>query len=121
MADYPSNYGQGHQRAGTRGVVNANLDVLETGADTAIDGAKQIVHEFRARAQEIADAMLDRVNQSWEEQRPRMEAYMNAHPWLVLGGLVLLAYLLSENQRTGQSPDYRYQGRRSFRPLPQPD
>ena len=94
MTDYPTKY--------------QNLDAVETGIDSAIDGAKQVVHEFRGKAQEIADAMLDRVNRSWEEQRPRMEAYMNAHPWLVLGGLVLLAYLFSGNQRTGQSANYRY-------------
>jgi hypothetical protein len=88
-------------------VVSHNLDAVESGVDTAIDGAKDVVHEFRGKAQELADAMLDRVNDSWQRQRPRVEAYMDAHPWIVFGGLILLAYLFSGNQRNQQTGTYR--------------
>ena len=95
---------QGHGQA--RAVVRQNLDVVESGVDTAIDGAKQVVHELRGKAQEVTDAMLDRVNRSWQDQRPRIEAYMDAHPWVVFAGLVLLAYVFSGNQRRQQEIDY---------------
>ena len=91
---------------GAHGVVDHNLDAVESGVDTAIDGAKGVVHEFRGKVQDLADGLLDRVNQSWEEQRPRVEAYMNAHPWVVFGGLILLAYLFSGNQRPKETMRY---------------
>ena len=83
-----------------RGVVSQNLDSVESGVDEAIDSAKEAVHEFRGKAEEVADAVLDRVNRSWERQRPRFEAYMTSHPWIVFGGLILLAYLFSAKERT---------------------
>ena len=111
MANYSTDDGGSEPGAETaRGVVNHNLDTMESGVDTAIDGAKGVVHEFRGKVQELADALLDQVNTSWEEQRPRVEAYMNAHPWVVFGGLILLAYFLSGNQRNErntQSMTYR--------------
>lgn len=83
-----------------RGVVSENLDSVESGVDVAIDSAKDAVHEFRDKAEEVADAVLERVNKSWERQRPRIEAYMTSHPWIVFGGLILLAYLFSAKERT---------------------
>ena len=83
-----------------RGVVSQNLDSVESGVDEAIDSAKEAVHEFRGKAEEVADAVLDRVNRSWERHRPRIEAYMTSHPWIVFGGLILLAYLFSAKERT---------------------
>jgi CHASE3 domain sensor protein len=105
MASASMNYGSrsGERAEDARGVVNQNLDAVESGVDTAIDGAKDAVHEFRGKAQDMADAILDRVNRSWQQQRPRIEAYMNAHPWVVFGGLILLAYVFSANQRSQQS------------------
>ena len=104
MTNYFTNYGGNRERAGeAHGVVSRNLDVVESDVDSAIDSTKQIVHELRGKAQKVADAWLDRVNQSWEEQRPRIERYMDAHPWIVLGGLLLLAYLFSGNERRHQS------------------
>ena len=37
-----------------------NLDAIESGIDAAIDGVKQVVHDFREQAQEVMDAILDR-------------------------------------------------------------
>jgi hypothetical protein len=112
MDNEGTNYGgRSEEGAGSaRGAVSHNLDALESGVDTAIDGAKDVVHEFRGKAQEFADAMLERVNRSWQQQLPRIEAYMDAHPWVVFGGLVLLAYVFSEqqrNQQTMQRMNYR--------------
>jgi|SRR5690242_5560566 hypothetical protein len=108
MANYSTDVG-GRTEPGAeaaRGVVNQNLDAVETGVDTAIDGARDVVHEFRGKVQELADALLDRVNDSWEQQRPRIEAYMHAHPWVVFGGLILLAYLVSGNQHGKETMRY---------------
>src|SRR5690242_10835025 len=73
MNNEATNYGGRSERGGgsVRGVVGHNLDAVESGVDTAIDGAKDVVHEFRGKAQEFADAMLDRVNRSWQQQLPR--------------------------------------------------
>ena len=100
--DNEATHYSGRREQGTgsaRGAVSHNLDAVESGVDTAIDGAKEVVHEFRGKAQELADTMLDRVNRSWQQQLPRIEAYMDAHPWVVFGGLVLLAYVFSGHQR----------------------
>ena len=101
MANYRADHGlnreQGAEQA--RGVVSQNLDAVESGMDVAIDGAKDVIHEFRGKTQEVADELLDRVNQAWERQRPRVEAYMNSHPWIVFGGLILLAYIFSGPER----------------------
>jgi hypothetical protein len=108
MANSSANFGGSREQgAGSaHGVVSHNLDAVESGVDNAIDGAKEVVHEFRGKAQGLADSVLDRVNMSWQQQRPRIESYMNAHPWVVFGGLILLAYLFSSNQRTHQSANY---------------
>ena len=76
-----------------------NLDAIESGIDAAIDGVKQVVHDFREQAQEVMVAILDRMYQSWKEQRPRIDAYMDAHPWVVFGGVVFLAYLFRESTK----------------------
>ena len=109
MANYATNYGGGGEEStgSSRSLVSENLNAVESGVDTAIDGTKDVVREFRGKAQEVTDAMLDRVNRSWQQQRPRIEAYMNAHPWVVFGGLILLAYFLSGNQRADRSVNYR--------------
>jgi hypothetical protein len=108
MATSSADYGRrGKQEAGdARGVVNENLDAVESSVDRAIDSAKDVVHDFRGKAQDVTDAMLARINQSWERQQPRIKAYMDAHPWVVVGGLVLLAYLISEKQRTKETRRY---------------
>ena len=109
MATYSADYGRrGKQEADdARGVVNQNLDAMESGVDRAIDNAKDVVRDLRGKAQDVTNAMLDRVNQSWDRQQPRIKAYMDAHPCVVVGGLVLLAYLISENQRTNETVGYR--------------
>jgi hypothetical protein len=108
MANYETSRSRSSEEGtgSARGVVSENLSAVESGVDTAIDGAKDVVHEFRGKAQELADTLLDRVNRSWQQQRPRIEAYMNAHPWIVFGGLILLAYLFSGNQRADRSVNY---------------
>ena len=90
-----------------REVLSQYVDAVESVVDMAIDRSRDVVHELRSKAQEVADAMLDRMNTSWQTQRPRFKAYLDAHPWIVFGGLLLLAYLFSGNQREHQSANYR--------------
>ncbi|HEX6950485.1 MAG TPA: hypothetical protein VF127_12870 [Nitrospira sp.] len=54
------NYGEEHGGEGTRALVRQTLDAVESGIDAAIDGVKQVVHDFREQAQEVMDAILDR-------------------------------------------------------------
>ena len=79
-------------------VMSHNLDTVEAGVDSAIDGTKEAVHELRNEAQQIVDQTLNRVKGVWEQQRPRIEGYMDSHPWLVLAGLVFLGFLFSRAQ-----------------------
>ena len=102
-----ANYGEEHGGKGVRAVVRQNLDAIESGIDAVIDGVKQVVHDFREQAQEVMDAILDRMYQSWKEQRPRIDAYMAAHPWVVFGGMVLLAYVFSGNRRMNDTVHYQ--------------
>jgi ElaB/YqjD/DUF883 family membrane-anchored ribosome-binding protein len=67
---------------------------VESGVDSAIESTKQVVRELRGKAQEVADAWVDRQNQSWEEQRPRIERYMDAHPWIVLEGAAVVGLFI---------------------------
>jgi hypothetical protein len=91
---------QGWRGRDARGVVSQNLDSVESGGDVAIDNALDGVHDCRDKAEEVADAVLERGHRSWERQRPRIEAYMTSHPWIVFGGLILLAYMFSAKERT---------------------
>ena len=85
-------------------VVSDNFNTIEAGVDraldTAMDGTKDAVHELRSSAQQVTDQAFNRVRESWENTRPRIEAYMASHQWLVLGGLFLLGYLFAGSQRS---------------------
>jgi CHASE3 domain sensor protein len=108
MAIYSSDYGRREKQGGedARAVVKQNLNAVESGVDLAIDSAKDVVHDLRDKAQDITEAMLDRVSQSWERQQPRIKAYMDAHPWVVVVGLILLAYLFSGSQQKDHPVTY---------------
>lgn len=56
------------------------------------------IHELRGKAQEVADQVMTRVKKSWDQKRPQIETYMESHPWIVFGALLLVAYLFSETQ-----------------------
>jgi hypothetical protein len=50
-----------------RGVISQNQGTVESGADVAIDSAKEVVHELRGKAQEVADETLSQVKNSWDQ------------------------------------------------------
>ncbi len=79
------------------GVVTDKLADVEAKVDTAI---QDVIHEARNEAQEVVDHTMNRVKGAWEAQRPKIEQFMAAHPWAVLGALLLLGYLLSSNRRS---------------------
>lgn len=87
----------------SKGIGSQYFDPVEAGVDTAIDSTEDVVHELRGNAEKIVDhtmnRILDRLMSSWERQRPRIEEYMASHPWMVLGGLLLLGYLFAGSQR----------------------
>lgn len=74
-------------------VVGETLDTLESELDTATEST---VHELRSQTQKIADLALNRLAQYVDEKIPKLEAYMASHPWVVLGGLLLVGYSLSQ-------------------------
>lgn len=88
-------------------VMSRNFDTVRTEVDTAIDSSQDFAHEMRSNAEKVLNhtmsRLLDRLMDSWEQQRPRVEGYMASHPWMVLGGLLLLGYLFSGSQRWRQN------------------
>lgn len=82
-----------------QGLVAHNLEAVEAGVDTAIEG---VVHGVRSEAEEAVEFALNRVKGTWEHQRPKIEEYMASHPWIVLGSLLVIGYLLSGAQRHRQ-------------------
>jgi hypothetical protein len=91
---------EGNIVGAAQGVVTHNLDSMESKVDTAI---KDAVHEVRSEAEQVVDHTLNRFKGTWEQQRPKIEEFMALHPWMVLGGLVLLGYFFAGSRRTRQS------------------
>jgi hypothetical protein len=67
-----------------RGVISQNLDTVESGVDIAIDTAKEAVHEFRGKAQEIAGETVSQMQRTWNKKRPKIERHMDTHLGLCL-------------------------------------
>ena len=89
MADYLRTE---HEIEGTaEGIVSQNLDTVESEID-------RVVHELRGKAEEVADQIVTRAKKSWDQKRPQIEAYMESHPWIVFGALLVVAYLFSETR-----------------------
>jgi hypothetical protein len=82
-----------------QGAVTQNLDAVESKVDTVIADA---VHEVRSEAEQVVDQTLTRFKGTWEQQRPKIEEFMATHPWMVLGGLLLLGYFFAGTQRLRQ-------------------
>ncbi len=85
-------------------MVNEELDTVEGGVDNAIDSTKDAVHELRNEAEDIIDRAFGRFKELWDDQQPKVEKYIASHPWLVLGGFLLVGYLIAgareRNSRT---------------------
>ncbi len=90
---------EGNIVGAAQGVVTQNLDSVEAKVDTAIRDA---VHEVRSEAEEVVDQTLNRFKGTWEQQRPKIEEFMASHPWMVLGGLLLLGYFFAGTKRALQ-------------------
>lgn len=85
-------------------VADEGMNTVETAVNPAIDSTKDAVHELRNDAMEAVNQTVDQtvgsVKETLEQQRPRFEQYIAAHPWIMLGGLVILWYLLSGRRET---------------------
>lgn len=79
-------------------LVNQNLDKVEAQIDSTVDSAKETVHELRSEAQEAADRTLIRFKGFWERALEKLDAQMAVHPWVVLGSLLVVGYLLARSQ-----------------------
>jgi ElaB/YqjD/DUF883 family membrane-anchored ribosome-binding protein len=83
-----------------QGLVSQNLDTVEAKIDSTVDSAKDAVHELRSEAQEIADRTLTRFNGFWGRMQEKADAQMAQHPWIILGTLLFVGYLLSRSQQS---------------------
>ena len=86
-------------------VVDQELDAVKGGMDNAIDSTKDVVHELRNEAENIIDRAFGRFKELWENQQPKVEDFVASHPWLVLGGFLLVGYLIAGRQ--GNRAPYR--------------
>jgi len=79
-------------------LVSQNLDKVEAQIDSTVDNAKNAVHELRSEAQEAVDRTLIRFTEFWERVQKEVEAQMAQRPWVVLGSLLVVGYLLSRSR-----------------------
>lgn len=84
-------------------VVEHNVATLEAGVDTAMQHTKEAIRQLGDKAEEAVDHAFNHL----EQQRPKIEQYIAAHPWLILGGLVVAGYLISGIQRVKGEPYLR--------------
>ena len=84
-------------------VVDQELDAVEGGVN-AIASTKDAVHELRNEAEDIIDRAFGRFKELWQDQQPKVEKYIASHPWLLLGGFLLVGYFIAgarqRNSRT---------------------
>jgi ElaB/YqjD/DUF883 family membrane-anchored ribosome-binding protein len=86
-------------RTSVQEAIDQDLDQVEARIDSTIERAKGSVHDIRTQLEEAAGRTLERLMESWDEARRRLEAKMAQHPWMVLGVLLFVGYLLSEERR----------------------
>jgi ElaB/YqjD/DUF883 family membrane-anchored ribosome-binding protein len=85
-------------------VSNETLNTVEAAVSSAIDSTKDVVHELRNDAMEAVNQTVDQtvgsVKETVEQQRPRFEQYIEEHPWIMLGGLVIGWYFQARRRET---------------------
>ncbi len=86
-------------------VMEKGLDEVEGGVDNAIGSTKDAVHELRNEAEDIVDRAFGRFKELWQDRQPKVEKYIASHPWLVLGGFLVVGYLIAG--RLGNRAPYR--------------
>lgn len=84
------------------------LNTVEAAVNTAIDSTKDAVHELRSEAAEAVTQTvgrtIGRVKDSLDQRRPQFEQYIASHPWIMLGGLLIIGYLLTGKQSSTREP-----------------
>src|SRR3982751_2256415 len=83
-----------------QGLVSENLDRVEAQLDSTVDNAKEVVHELRSEAEAVAEQTLTRFQGVWGQIQQKLDSQMDRHPWLVLGSLLIVRYVVS---RPGKS------------------
>jgi hypothetical protein len=84
---------------GVREIIDQNLNKVETEIDSTVESAKGSVHAIRTEAEMAAERALNRLRGSWDRTQQKLEAQMAQHPWMVLGGVLLVGFLLSRSQQ----------------------
>jgi ElaB/YqjD/DUF883 family membrane-anchored ribosome-binding protein len=80
-------------------LIDQSLNKVEAQIDSTVDSAKEAVHEMRSEAQKAADRTLDRFSGFWQRTQQKLDTQMELHPWVVLGALLVVGYLLHRSQR----------------------
>jgi uncharacterized protein YjbJ (UPF0337 family) len=74
-------------------LIDQSLNKVEAQIDSTVDSAKEAV-------QKAADRTLDRFSGFWQRTQQKLDAQMELHPWVVLGALLVMGYLLHRSQRS---------------------
>jgi ElaB/YqjD/DUF883 family membrane-anchored ribosome-binding protein len=86
-------------------VADDGLHTVKDAVNTAIESTHDIVQELQSgtmkAVNETVGRTIDRVTETLDEQRPRFEQYIASHPWIMLGGLVIIWYLLTGKRQSG--------------------
>ena len=82
-------------------IVQDELDSVEERVDKAIERTKDSVHELRNNAEDVIDQAFTRGKSVWQQQQEKVERFVSSHPWLVLGGVLLVGYILAGSRQRG--------------------
>ena len=81
-----------------QGLVSDNLNRVEAQVDSTVESAKEVVHELRSEAETVTDQTLRRFQGVWGQMQEKLNTQMEQHPWLILGSLLLLGFVLSRSR-----------------------
>jgi ElaB/YqjD/DUF883 family membrane-anchored ribosome-binding protein len=93
----------------TRTAISQKLEMLEHRIQETVEGTKTTVEELVDRVKDVADDFVDRTKQTFDPTHQ-----VNQHPWAMVGGAILVGYVLgvlesravSDGRPQGVSPYY---------------
>lgn len=73
----------------TRNAISQKIEMLEHRIEETVEGTRTTVEEMIDRVKDVADEFVDRTKQTFD---PTYQVHQ--HPWAMVGGAVLVGYVL---------------------------
>jgi ElaB/YqjD/DUF883 family membrane-anchored ribosome-binding protein len=73
----------------TRNAISQKIEMLEHRIQETVEGTRTAVEEMVDRVKDVADEFVDRTKQTFD---PTYQ--VNQHPWAMVGGAILVGYVL---------------------------